>query len=64
MEINGPDITKYVVILPNRAPSSVAGLIEKPDANNVPSNLASIGCYVLTPDIFNIIRNQTVGTGG
>jgi UTP--glucose-1-phosphate uridylyltransferase len=26
--------------------------------------LASIGRYVLTPDILNILRNQPVGTGG
>ena len=64
MEIDGPDISKYGVVLPNREPSSVAGLIEKPDAHNAPSNLASIGRYVLTPDIFDIIRNQTVGAGG
>lgn len=64
MEINGLDISKYGVVLPNREPRSVAGLIEKPDANHAPSNLASIGRYVLTPDIFDIIRNQTVGFGG
>lgn len=64
MEINGPDISKYGVVLPDREPSSVAGLVEKPDANNAPSNLASIGRYVLTPDIFGIIRNQTVGANG
>ena len=29
-----------------------------------PSNLASIGRYVLTPDIFDILRNQPVGSGG
>jgi len=57
MEING-------VVQPNKEPSSVAGLIEKPDANNAPSNLASIGRYVLTSDIFDIIRNQTFGAGG
>lgn len=64
MEINGLDISKYGVVLPNREPRSVAGLIEKPDAYHAPSNLASIGRYVLTPDIFDIIRNQTVGFGG
>jgi len=64
MEINGLDISKYGVVQPNKEPSSVAGLIEKPDANNAPSNLASIGRYVLTSDIFDIIRNQTFGAGG
>ena len=30
---------------------------------NAPSNLASIGRYVLTPDIFDILRNQSTGVG-
>ena len=30
----------------------------------VPSNLASIGRYVLTPDIFNTLRDLSVGSGG
>ena len=64
MEVNGPDISKYGVVLPNKELRSVAGLIEKPDVDNAPSNLASIGRYVLTPDIFDIIRNQTAGTDG
>ena len=64
MEINGPDISKYGVVVPNGVTGSVAGLIEKPDANKAPSNLASIGRYVLTPDIFDILRNQPAGADG
>ena len=64
MEINGPDISKYGVVLPGSEPGAVAGLLEKPDVDKAPSNLASIGRYVLTSDIFDIIRNQSVGTGG
>ena len=50
--------------LPGSELGTVAGLVEKPDVDKAPSNLASIGRYVLTPDIFDIIRNQSVGTGG
>ena len=64
MEVNGPDISKYGVVVPNGEPGSVAGLVEKPDADKAPSNLASIGRYVLTPDIFDILRNQPAGAGG
>ena len=64
MEVNGPDISKYGVVVPNDEPGSVAGLVEKPDAGKAPSNLASIGRYVLTPDIFDILRNQPAGAGG
>ena len=31
---------------------------------NAPSNLASIGRYVLTPDIFDILRSQPIGVEG
>ena len=64
MEVNGPDIAKYGVIVSNGEPGSVMGLVEKPDADKAPSNLASIGRYILTPDIFDILRNQTAGTDG
>jgi len=64
MEVNGPDISRYGVIVPNSQPGSVAGLVEKPIANKAPSNLASIGRYVLTPDIFDVLRNQPPGDGG
>ena len=64
MEVNGPDISKYGVVVPIGESGSVAGLVEKPDADKAPSNLANIGRYVLTPDIFDILRNQTAGAGG
>ena len=64
MEVNGRDISKYGVVVPNRAVGSIAGLIEKPEVDKAPSNLASIGRYVLTPDIFDILRNQQPGAGG
>ena len=64
MEVKGLDISKYGVVVPNRTPGSVAGLVEKPEADKAPSNLASIGRYVLTPDIFDILRNQQPGAGG
>ena len=64
MKVDGPDISKYGVIVPNNKTGLVSGLIEKPNFGNAPSNLASIGRYVLTPDIFDILRNQSIGVGG
>jgi UTP--glucose-1-phosphate uridylyltransferase len=64
MEVDGPDISKYGVVVPGSVPGSVAGLVEKPAAHDAPSNMASIGRYVLTPDIFDILRTQPVGAGG
>ena len=45
MEVDGPDISKYGVVVPNGAGAGIAGLVEKPDASDAPSNLASIGRY-------------------
>jgi len=39
-------------------------MIEKPDPKDAPSNLAIIGRYILTPDIFDIIRETKPGKGG
>ena len=64
MKVDGPDISKYGVIVPNNKTGLVTGLIEKPNFENAPSNLASIGRYVLTPDIFDILKNQSIGVGG
>jgi len=61
MKVDGPNISKYGVIMINHKTGLVTGLIEKPNFENAPSNLASIGRYVLTPDIFDILRNQPVG---
>ena len=64
MKVNGPKISRYGVIVPNNETGIVAGLIEKPNFENAPSNLASIGRYVLTPDIFDILRSQSIGIDG
>ena len=63
MEVDGPDISKYGVVVPNSVGTSIVGLVEKPDASEAPSNLASIGRYVLTPDMFNTLRGLSVGSG-
>ena len=42
----------------------VTGLIEKPDAGEAPSNLAVMGRYVLTSDIFPALDDVVPGKGG
>ena len=64
MEVDGPDISKYGVVVPNGSGAGIAGLVEKPNAVDAPSNLASIGRYVLTPDIFQTLRVLKSGSGG
>ena len=64
MEVDGPDISKYGVVVPNGSGAGIVGLVEKPDTIDAPSNLASIGRYVLTPDIFDTLRGLNAGSGG
>ena len=42
----------------------VNDLIEKPKKEEAPSNLAIMGRYILTPNIFQILENQNTGAGG
>jgi len=42
----------------------VEEIIEKPAPEKAPSNLGIIGAYILTPDIFDALRNLKPGKGG
>ena len=42
----------------------VDSMIEKPTPEEAPSNLAIIGRYILTPDIFDILRDTPAGANG
>ena len=42
----------------------VTDLVEKPSADDAPSNLAIIGRYVLQPEIFDALEKTTPGSGG
>jgi len=64
MEVDGPDISKYGVVVPTSKGAGIVGLIEKPDYNNAPSKLASIGRYFLTPNIFETLRSLSPGSNG
>ena len=53
---------KYGIIAGNLIDNSndtyrVTDMLEKPDEENAPSNMAIIGRYILTPDIFNILKS-------
>ncbi|HDM9200611.1 TPA: UTP--glucose-1-phosphate uridylyltransferase GalU, partial [Listeria innocua] len=43
---------------------NVNGFVEKPDPNEAPSNLAILGRYLLTPQIFDFLETQKPGAGG
>ncbi|WP_444895271.1 UTP--glucose-1-phosphate uridylyltransferase GalU [Microbulbifer sp. EKSA008] len=42
----------------------VTNMVEKPAAEDAPSNMAIIGRYILTPDIFDLIRDTPPGKNG
>ncbi|MDM5271267.1 UTP--glucose-1-phosphate uridylyltransferase GalU [Sulfurovum sp. zt1-1] len=42
----------------------VTDMVEKPDPKDAPTNMAIIGRYILTPDIFDILRQTKPGKGG
>ncbi|GAB2835320.1 UTP--glucose-1-phosphate uridylyltransferase GalU [Microbacterium insulae] len=42
----------------------VTGLVEKPKKEDAPSNLAVIGRYILTPEVFEILERTKPGKGG
>jgi len=42
----------------------VKNIVEKPGPDKAPSNLASLGGFILTPDIFEALENTKVGKGG
>jgi UTP--glucose-1-phosphate uridylyltransferase len=64
MEVATADIPKYGIICPGDAPGTVAGLIEKPQLEEAPSRLASIGRYMLEPEILDILAETPPGAGG
>jgi UTP--glucose-1-phosphate uridylyltransferase len=42
----------------------VIDMVEKPQAKNAPSDIAILGRYVITPEIFEILRHQKPGKNG
>jgi UTP--glucose-1-phosphate uridylyltransferase len=44
--------------------AKVRGMVEKPDVENAPSNLAVIGRYILAPSVLGTLNRQKQGSGG
>jgi UTP--glucose-1-phosphate uridylyltransferase len=43
---------------------AIHDMVEKPSPENAPSNLIISGRYILQPEIFDILADQTTGVGG
>jgi UTP--glucose-1-phosphate uridylyltransferase len=66
MEVPKHDIPLYGCIEPEFVEGNLArvvSIVEKPNADEAPSNLAAIGRYVLTPEIFDALRDTKPGAG-
>ena len=64
MQVDEAYISQYGVIIPSSDGHGVLGVVEKPRQDEAPSNLASVGRYVLTSDIFDSLRTLSAGSGG
>ena len=64
MPVDGAYISQYGVVIPSSDSNGVLGVVEKPRQDEAPSNLASIGRYVLTSDIFDTLRTLPAGSAG
>jgi UTP--glucose-1-phosphate uridylyltransferase len=64
MPVDEAYISQYGVIIPSTDGHGVNGVVEKPRQDEAPSNLASIGRYILTSDIFDSLRTLPIGSGG
>ena len=66
-EVPWQDTNKYGIIENKFFDDNLAeviSIIEKPDTENSPSNIAVVGRYVLSPKIFPILKNQEKGKSG
>lgn len=64
MQVAASEVSKYGIVRPGEVPNAVAGLVEKPPVDLAPSRLASIGRYVLEPEILDILARTPPGAGG
>jgi len=68
-EVPMDQTSKYGIIAGNLVDETedtyrVSDMIEKPDPKDAPTNMAIIGRYILTPDIFDILKNTKPSKGG
>ena len=65
--VNQEDVNKYGIVdgihIEDRV-YKVKKLVEKPAIEEAPSNVAILGRYIITPQIFDILQNTKPGKGG
>lgn len=66
-EVPYEDVNKYGIIKGMHIEDGVykiKDLVEKPDVDKAPSNVAILGRYIITPQIFEILEHTKPGKGG
>ena len=64
------DVCKYGIVEPSKSVPpkgkrvKISNMIEKPAIEEAPSDMAILGRYILTPEIFDILSSQKPGKGG
>jgi UTP--glucose-1-phosphate uridylyltransferase len=67
LEVPQEKVSSYGVIAPGSSDgpvTEVLGLVEKPKAEDAPSNLIISGRYILQPEVMRVLENQEKGAGG
>ncbi len=61
------DVSKYGIVAGKQVDDrviKVTDMIEKPEQDEAPSNIAILGRYIISPSIFSYLENATPGKGG
>ena len=67
LEVPHEEVSSYGVIAPggrSGALTEVTGLVEKPPADEAPSNLIISGRYILQSEVMRVLEHQSAGAGG
>ncbi|MAZ80170.1 MAG: UTP--glucose-1-phosphate uridylyltransferase [Rickettsiales bacterium] len=59
-EVDKKDVSKYGIIS-SKKDSLIDYMVEKPDINQAPSNMAITGRYIIQPEIFNYLSQKKIG---
>lgn len=68
--VEADQVSKYGIVAPSKENhpkgrlSKLYDMVEKPRQEEAPSCMAVLGRYVLTPEIFELLSDQTAGSGG
>ena len=60
-------VSKYGIVDGHRVDDriyKVDDMVEKPDVNDAPTDVAVLGRYIITPEIFPLLETQDAGKGG